>query len=57
MTRRRHNYFPHDPGYDFGDANHLPIVPAAVETPPDASQEETEQPPVPGDAGKGESNP
>lgn len=54
MSARRKSYFPHDPGYDFGDANHLPITPPIVEDLPDASQAETPKPPVPGDAGKEE---
>ena len=53
MRRRALTYFPHDSGYDFGDAQHLPIIPSIEETPPDASQEETPQPPAP-DAGQKE---
>ena len=55
MRRRALTYFPHDSGYDFGDAQHLPIIPSIEETPPDASQEETPNPsPLPGDEGTGE---
>lgn len=51
MTRRQLTYFPHDSGYDFGDAQHVPIVPAAFSNPPDASQgEQTKPMTVPGDA-------
>jgi len=43
--------FPGDPDYQFGtDADHLPILP------PDASPEETNPTPVPGDAGKEQSH-
>ena len=27
MSRHRRSYFPHDSGYDMGDAQHLPVVP------------------------------
>jgi hypothetical protein len=46
--KRALNHFPHDPDYDFGDANHLPIVPPIEETPPDASQVVTQPLPTPG---------
>lgn len=52
MTRRALTHFPREIGFDFGDANHLPIVPRLAENPTDTSPSATVQPPVPGDAGK-----
>jgi hypothetical protein len=44
--------FPHDTDYDFGDANHLPIVPVIVEDAPDHDEGESH----PGADSPGEDN-
>lgn len=55
--KRLRCHFPHDPDYDFGDANHLPIVPSIVENPDDTSRPALPNPPAPGDAGTKEHTP
>jgi len=54
VTRRSLTRFPRGSGYEYGDAQHLPIVPATEETPTTTSPSVTEQPPAPGDAGQKE---
>jgi hypothetical protein len=61
---RAPNPFPHWSDYDFGDANHLPIVPGLVgpctavrSTPDDTSRPVSSNPPAPGDAGTKEHTP
>jgi len=46
MTRRALTYFPHDLGYDFGDAQHLPIVPDIEGPDPDDLQPDIPSPSV-----------